>query len=87
MKIPCKECICYAICKASKTIVPLVAKCELLAEYIRCLDDVYKIIAFLQPGYYIHGSSSLDCKDQTFMRENAQKILAAATGKKIKEML
>lgn len=83
-KIPCKECICYAICKASKTIVPLVVKCELLAEYIQCLDDVYKIITFLQPGYYIHGSTA---RDQTFMRENAQKILAAATGKKLKEML
>jgi len=86
-KIPCEKCICYAICKASKTIVPLVAKCELLSSYIRCFDDVFEIIKFLQPGYYIHGSSVDDCKNQGFMRENVQKILDAVNNKKIEEML
>jgi len=86
-KIPCENCICYAICKASKTIVPLVAKCELLTSYIHCFDDIYEVIKFLQPGYYIQGSSVYDCKHQSFMRENAEKILIGVNNKKIEEML
>ena len=86
-KIPCENCICYAICKASKTIVPLVVKCELLTSYIQSIDDVYEIIKFIQPGYYVQGTSLSDLKKKGYLRENIYKIFKAVNNKKAKEIL
>ena len=71
--IPCKQCICYAICKQSLSIVDLIEQCCILSKSIKSLDDAVESIYIIEPPYL------RECKkDGVALSVNSEAIYKAA---------
>jgi len=51
MKLPCKQCICYPICRGND-IESLLNKCDIILDYVHDRNTAINVLVNIKPPYY-----------------------------------